>query len=83
MKKIKHYTISCQAYGANLDKLDGTYIVHVKLDNVLDKKYTGILSPEDGLDIINDLIKDYKFKVYQDLTIYNSPFLGKMIVAEN
>jgi hypothetical protein len=83
MAKIKHYTISCQAYGAEVDKLDGTYVVHVKLDNVLDKRYTGVLSPEDGLDVINTLIKDYKFKVYPDLTIYDSKILGRMIVAEN
>lgn len=83
MKKIDHYQISCQAYGEDLTKHDGTYIVRVVLDRILDKTYTNVGTPEDGLSIINDLIKTYKFKVYPDLTIYDSKILGKMIEAEN
>lgn len=81
--KIRHYQISCQAYGEDINNLDGTYVVHVVLDNILNKEYTGVGTVEDGLDIINDLIKDHKFKVYPDLTIYDSKILGKMIVAES
>jgi hypothetical protein len=82
MKKIKHYQISCQGYGPDVNKLDGTYVVIVKLDFVVDKTFNKVNTVEDGLSMINDLIKDYKFEQYPDLTIYDSKILGKMIVAE-
>ena len=81
--KIRHYQISCQAYGEDINKLDGTYVVRVILDHIVDKEYTGVGTVEDGLDIINDLIKGHKFQVFPDLTIYDSKILGKMVVAEN
>ncbi len=83
MRKIQKYNISCQAYGQDITKLDGTYIVKIKLDHVLDASYVKVKDPEEGLKIITDLIKGFKFKVYPDLTIYDSKILGKIIVAEN
>lgn len=83
MKQISHYQISCQAYGQDLNKLENTYIVKVKLDKVLDASYVKVKNPEEGLKIIQDLITGFKFKVVPDLTIYDSKILGKLIVAEN
>jgi len=82
MKKIKHYQISCQGYGQDINNLDGTYVVIVKLDFSVNKTFNKINTIEDGLSIINDLIKGYKFEAFPDLTIYDSKILGKMIVAE-
>jgi hypothetical protein len=83
MKRVNHYNISCQAYGRDISKLDGTYIVKVKLDKVLDASYVKVKDTSEGLDIINDLIKGLKFKVLPDLNVYNSKILGPIIVAEN
>lgn len=83
MKRINHYQISCQAYGQDITKLDGTYIVRVKLDNGLDATYAKVKDTCQGLDLINDLIKGLKFKVLPDLNVYNSKILGPIIVAES
>ena len=83
MKKVNHYQISCQAYGQDLSKLEGTYIVRVKLDNVMDVTYVKVKDTDEGLDLINDLIKGVKFKVLPDLNVYNSKILGPIIVAEH
>lgn len=82
-KIIRNYQISCQAYGHDISNLNGTYIVKIKLDNVLDASYVKIKDPEEGLKIITELIQGFKFKVVPDLTIYDSKILGKIIVAEN